>query len=382
MKKLGVVRDVFFISFAGYFAQGALYPQGSIISQFFLLLILMISAFYFIYTLLLSDNKNLFYKTWTAFLFLNVIGYILTGNFSDPKEFGMFKGILLGFLPYYPVYYFAQRNVLESKHLIRFFILMLPVAILSYFFNASEILSSRANLEDNIVNNMAYNFVALIPFVFLIKKNKILSIGLMAFLIFFIIQGAKRGALITGSVGLLIFLYYQLRTIEKKNRIRGFILTFIGICLLIFYAVDFFQKNEFLISRMQQLDEGGSGRSIIFAKIFSSWLDSENFLNLLFGYGFAASRELSGSFAHNDWLELLSNFGLLGVTLYAVLFYTTGKYIFNRQWSKDKRLLMLAIVLSWLTISLFSMGYTNQSDAFFRAILLAYLIGNKKGSLS
>src|SRR5690606_33931253 len=124
----------------------------------FLLLILMISIFYFIYTLLLPDNKNLFYKSWTAFLFLNVIGYLLTGDFSDPKVFGMFKGILLGSLSYYPIYYFAQRNVLESKHLIRFFTLMLPVAILSYSFNANEILSGSAKSEDNIVNNVAYNF--------------------------------------------------------------------------------------------------------------------------------------------------------------------------------------------------------------------------------
>jgi len=131
---------------------------------------------------------------------------------------------------------------------------------------------------------------------------------------------------------------------------------------------------------MEQLDEG-SGRNIIYAKILKGWWESDNYWNVVFGYGFAASKDFAGTFAHNDWLELLSNFGILGVLLYAIIFYTTGKQVFNRHWLQDKRLLMLVVVMSWFTVTLFSMGYTDQKNAFLRTIFIAYLVGNKNNSI-
>lgn len=95
---------------------------------------------------------------------------------------------------------------------------------------------------------------------------------------------------------------------------------------------------------MENMLEGNvSGRDRIYANIFNGWLDSDNFINLLFGYGFAGSRLLSGSghFAHNDWLELLSNFGLLGVTIYIVLFYSASKFIRNNKWGSDKKIIFI-----------------------------------------
>jgi len=381
MKKLDFVRDILFISFAGYFAQGSLYTMGSLMSKLFLLLILGISIFYFLITVISQDKKSLFYKGWTFFLILNIIGFFLTGDFAKSHQFGMFKGVLTSSLVFYPAYYFASKGALKSKHMLRFFVLMLPIAIFSFFSNASEILSQRSSVSEDLVNNQAYGFVALMPFVFLIKR-RMLSIVVMAFIMFFIIQGAKRGAVITGAGGIVLFIYYQLRTINKKNKVKGYALTFIGISGLAFYANDFYKKNEYLISRMQELDEGGvSGRDTIFATIFNSWVQSDNLWNLIFGYGFAASWDIAGNFAHNDWLELLSNFGLLGVTLYVIIFYAALKYIFNKQWTIDKRLLLLTVILSWFTISLFSMGYTNLGNGYVRAILLAYLIGNKNKML-
>ena len=204
----------------------------------------------------------------------------------------------------------------------------------------------------------------------------------MLILVFFIIQGSKRGAIITGVVGVFIYIYYQLRTIEKKHRVKGYFITAIGIVALGYFIYNFYLENEFLSYRMESLLEGGgSGRDVIFSKILSGWYNSDNLMNLLFGYGFAGSQKITGGlFAHNDWLELLSNYGLIGVSIYLMLFYSAYKLIRYSQWYSDKRILFICVVSMWFLVTLFSMAYTS-TGGYLQAIMLAYLIGSDNRKL-
>ena len=377
--KLGYIRDLLFISIAGYFSQGVFYAKGSTISQLFLIIIIAISSYYFIRMFLMEHKKSLFYNAWTALLVVNIIGFIFTGTISSKEDQGMFKGILLSSLPFYPLYYFARRGALQSKHLIRFLIIILPITMSQYFFNANRILMERDSGNEDVVNNLAYSFVWLLPFAFLFKKRKLLSIGFAAFLMFFIILGAKRGALITGAIGLLVFIYYQMRTVSRRNRKRGYAILLIGVVTLGYYTYDFYQKNEFLVARMDNLD-GGSGRVIIFKSILNNWSSNDHIRHLVFGNGFLASKDLSatGNRAHNDWLELLSNFGLIGLVIYGILFYAAIKIILEKNWGIDKKSLMLTVILMWFFVTMFSMGYTNGANGYLRAIILGLLIGNRE----
>lgn len=377
----GYIRNILFATILIYFAQGSLYARGSIISQVCLILMLAISGHYFIKSILLKNTHSLFFHSWTALLLLNVLGFVFSGNYTDPFHFGMFKGIIISSLLFYPFYYFAHIGVLRSEHLIMFFFLILPITILQYYFNADQILMERVSTNMNLVNNRSYSFVWLIPFVFLIAKKKALSILAMAVIMFFIIDGAKRGALIIGVIGLVFFILYQIQTVDRKNRLIGYLLVGTGVIVLSYVTYNFYLANEFLISRLGALDEGGSGRDRIFTTIFEVWQNSNSFLRLLFGFGFASSRDFAGNYAHNDWLELLSNFGLLGVSIYGVLFYSAVRYLWNRQWPLDQRWLMLTIVMMWFFVSLFSMGYTNSDNGYLRAILLGFLIGDNNRRL-
>lgn len=366
-----------------YFSQGVFYATGSIISQLCLFSYLSVSGIYLVKLLLIRRDKGLFFKAWTALLLINVLGFVFTGYLSNPFHFGMFKGILISLLPFYPNYYFSRKGILRSKHLIIFFFVMLIISILQFFYNREQILLERVSGNEDVVNNAAYMFVNLIPFVFLIKKRKIISLLSILILVFFIIQGSKRGAILTGSVGVLIYIYYQLRTIEKKHRVKGYFITAIGIVVLGYFIYNFYLENEFLSYRIQSMLEGGSSqRDRIYLDIFNGWYDSGNIINLIFGFGFAGSQQLaSGSFAHNDWLELLSNFGLLGISIYLMLFYSAYKLIRYSQWDSDKRIIFICVVAMWFLITLFSMGYTS-TGGYLQAIMLAYLIGSEKRKLA
>lgn len=360
-----------------YFSQGVFYATGSIISQLCLFSFLSLSGIYLLKILLTQVKKELFFKTWTALLLINVLGFVFTGYLSNSSHFGMFKGILISSLPFYPIYYFSRKGILRSNYLIMFFFVMLMISILQFFYNREQILLERISGNEDVVNNAAYMFVNLIPFVFLIKKSKTISILSMLVLVFFIIQGSKRGAILTGSVGVLIYIYYQLRTIEKKHRIKGYFITAVGIVVLVYFIYNFYLENEFLSYRIQSMLEGDSSqRDRIYSDIFSGWYNSGNIINLIFGYGFAGSQQLaSGSFAHNDWLELLSNYGIVGVFIYLLLFFSAFKLIKNPNLSNDKKLLLICVVSTWFLITLFSMGYTS-TGGYLRAIILAFLVGS------
>lgn len=371
-----VLRNFLFILIALYFTQGSLYATESIIAKSSLLFILLISSFYLIKSLLISNKKGVFYYTWMALLFLNVVGFIINGSFSG-AYFSQIKKILTALLPFFPFYYFAYKGFLVKEHLLRFFIVLLPIAVAGYYSSRNDILLESLNNIENVVTNKAYFFVVLIPYVFLLGKRKIFSISVLLLLLFFIIQSAKRGALITGIIGSLVFIYYQLTTINPKRRVPSFILSLAGVFLLIWFSYDFYISNDFLINRIQKIDEGGSGRDVIYSNLFSNWFESDSVVNFLFGFGFVSTIKYSGTgnLAHNDWLELLTNFGLLGICIYLSVFGAAIRFVFYSKVEREDRLMMVAIILTWFLQTLFSMYYT-VSTTVLTSILLGYLFGN------
>lgn len=382
MKKTDTyLKYTLFILFILYESQGLFYESGSIISRSILAVIMVISGVYMVKTFALPRKKG-FYKAWTAFLFLNIIGFFFTGRLSDSYHFGMFKSTLVCLLSFYPFYYFSAKKQLAAKELLIFFLIMLPIAIAQFYRSRIMVLTERNLIDEDIVNNAAYKFVLLFPFVFLIRKNKVLSAVLALVMLFFIIAGSKRGAVAVGAVILLWYFYYQMKMIDEKQKWKGYLLSFVSIAAVVFLGYRYYLGNEYLQYRLELAAQGDvSGRNIIYSNIWNSWLNS-NFFHFLFGYGFAASIKITdGSFAHNDWLEILSNFGLLGAIIFAALFYQGFKLCLNKEWERDKRILMAAIITSAFATTLFSMWYTSLGT-YLNAMLLAYLVGNKSEKLA
>ncbi|WP_418637609.1 O-antigen ligase family protein [Winogradskyella sp.] len=381
MKKDKLLIKVLLLLYLLYFSQGIVYGQSSIISQLALLCILIICCVSLVKSFLLVRKHNYFYKIWTSFLFLNILGFILTSSFSNVINFGMFKGVLVTSLSFYPFYYVSLKMIQIKQYLTVFLFLMLPLSIAHYYTNQISIFADRITDNTNVVNNAAYLFVSLIPFLFFIKR-KIISYILLAIISFFIIGAAKRGALIAGILGVLVYLYYLLKeqSIENKlKRIRIYLVLLIGLIIVGYFAYNQFLENEFLKNRLEEMVEGNtSNRTENYTLIWEGWLSAESFVHLIFGFGFAASREMTGGlFAHNDWMEALSNFGLLGFTLYLFLFINLIKNIKKNTCTLEERMQLIAITLIWFFMTLVSMFYTSL-NSFLMVMLLGYLIGRDK----
>lgn len=376
--KLNCVREILLLSIIIYFSQGAILPQGTIITQVLLLLIFAISIFYCIKIIFLEYKKSIFIWAWFLLLVLCIIGYFFTLDLSNPFYFGQIKAISLFFLPLFPFYYLAKNGKLTESHLLRFFIITLFVTILNFNHEKDLILESRFSNKEDVVNNISYIFAFLIPYIFLFKKN-VISFFMMAIVSIFIIQGAKRGALIVGAVGILFFIYYKLSNIDYRYRVRSYALSFFAIISLIAYLYKYFLSNDFLISRLSKIEEGGSGRDIIYSNLLKAWYNSDNILNFIFGYGFSSTLKFSGTghFAHNDWLELLTNFGILGISLYLIIFFGLLEIAFRKGFKKEYKVTLLAITCMWFVTTLFSMIFNTQYSILF-TLIIAFLIGRNK----
>ncbi len=379
IKKDNLVIEVLLFCLIIYFSQGIVFATGTIVSQLALLLILLISSYFTLKVMTLRVSQTSFIWAWLLLISINVFGYIFVSTFKviDASYLNMLKSILICTLPFYPFYYFSKKRSLLKTHLIRFFLIMVGVAILQFYSQKESILSTRISDREDVVNNAGYYFVMLLPYTLLFKK-KILSYLSLFILLLFIVQSAKRGAIITALSFSIIFIYYQIFTQSSKHFVRNIATSTIILIFISSYLYNYFLNNDYLIARFNQIDEGGSGRNIIYYNLIESWYGSDNIINFIFGYGFKSSTNFSGTgnLAHNDWLELLINFGIFGFITYLFVFTSLiSKIIFTKTIETVDRTIIICIICIWFFLSLFSMFYGNTIGVFI-IILLAYTLGN------
>src|SRR5690606_3106673 len=111
-------------------------------------------------------GSRTFFSFWTSLLVLNVIGFLFTAEFSNSLHWGMFRSILISSLPFYPFYYLARKGKQYDSIFSAFLFCMIPLVIMQFYLEETSILETRD--KSDVVNNVSYFFVGLIPFVFFI----------------------------------------------------------------------------------------------------------------------------------------------------------------------------------------------------------------------
>lgn len=362
---------VFFIAL--YFCQGVLYPSGFILGKISVLIIITISCFYMFKTFLLKKGKSVLLYSIVALIFINTLGFLFEGQYNG-IYISQYRNILLAMLPFFPFYYYGLRGYDLRGMLVKLLFVMLPIAILSFYTNKNSLAEADLYNSENFVSNTGYFFVALMPCIFLLGKKRFLSIILFLIILFFIIQSAKRGALIAALICSLMFFYYQFKMIDPRKRLQEYIISILVTLILLKFSFDLYFSSDFLVQRMSQIDEGGSGRNIIYENLWNNWNQSNNIINYIFGFGFVSTILYSGTghLAHNDWLELLTNFGLIGVSIYIIFFISIFYIFFSKKIDINLRLMLLSVVLMGIFQTLFSMLYTTPTTMFF-CIYFAYI---------
>ncbi len=348
-----------------YSLQGILYGSGSMFTQGLLLLFLIIGVLGFFKTFTQHASNPRFVGTWAVLFILLTVAYIIS-----PKEvygsayeaigrattFGQYKNICFVFLSFFAVYYFSKWTKISDRYIIILGLVLIGAAVMRYFYSLRVLQEDSA--RDMFQNNAAYCIIAIIPFMpHLFKKWRLLAGVIAIALIALVLNAAKRGAIVSLIVALGFTAIYLLRR-TKVSPFRQFLLIalVVGIAAFMYY---YSLQNEFLMDRIDDTREGNIGtREVAYVMLWQHWLDADIF-HKVFGYGLMQTVNVWGNTAHNDWLELLTDNGLLGVIIYLVFFVYLFKYI---KGMKNDTVLQLGAYLAMMVLlvkTLFSMGYTD-----------------------
>ena len=188
-----------------------------------------------------------------------------------------------------------------------------------YFFNYSFHIFEELEAQ----NNGAYTLLYFLPFLLCLKKNYLRIAGMVVILAALLFS-LKRGGLVAFAIAIMAYwLVYSFSFNKKKAGLGVFLLSVFVIVAFVYFYMYFDEMTGNLLStRFQNLqDDGGSGRLDTYPVVWSH-IKSSSFLNLVFGHGWNAVKLECGldRSAHNDFLEILYDFGIIVFAIY-LLFY-------------------------------------------------------------
>lgn len=382
MKKLKIslnksTSNLLLALFVLYFSQGVLIPTG-VVGSILLLSIFIIS---FAFMLIMTVKKELTntIRIWIAFFLIPILSYMINFTFSskmDDINFSIFRQILINFLPFFPAYFFAKKGILTKNNLILFLLVLLPILSVNFINSLSTLQFERG--KEDIVSNAIYPVIGLLPFAFLINR-RIIKFGIIVFISFLALQSNKRAAIIICIIALGFFVYQNIYLSSYKNKFWTYAFAFFFSIGILYYAYDLYQQDPFLQLRIELMLEGNSsGRDDIIKGMFNSWYQSDRFINYLFGLGFNSTYyySASGNVSHNDWLDVLTSYGLVGFFIYSALWISLVKNAFSNDWNKPKKLNYILILIIAFLSSMVFRWYVSPFP-FMNTLLLPYLLATK-----
>lgn len=271
------------------------------------------------------------------------------GNFSWTMLIILNMSILW-ILSYIFFYFQTLKNSTTVYGSVWFFFLIYMIASVYYFIHASFTLNRIPVL------NIAYCVLAFLPFIF----TKAGSFGrCVACLLMLgpVLLSMKRGAYI--ALPIMLFAENWVRSLTQKDLFKRILIMLVLAGLLIagFYMADFY-SDGFISSRFsyEQLADG-SGRRNMYALAWKDILHRP-FGTLLTGTGAGSSIQAVGTGIHNEWLEFLFSYGLIGLGLYTLLIISMLVKLYYALRSRSPYAPAVIMMCSlYLLLSMISTGY-------------------------
>ena len=169
--------------------------------------------------------------------------------------------------------------------------------------------------------NASYTIVYMLPFL-LLNEKRLFRIVAILLAILCTLMSLKRGGMLSLGIGLaLYFLVYSKVSSGKLISFRGVFIAIIAVTAITYLVIYFNESMEGLVfNRFASLEQDeGSGRGDIYKQV-QRMISNSSLIGYIFGHGWGGvARDSSlGLSAHNDFLEIIYDFGFISFLLYLV----------------------------------------------------------------
>lgn len=336
----------------------------------------------FLATAILTISPNLhtlsrFEKTVIAFWAMHLIYFFASYFWLGSPSTTLIGNISVSLLSIPLFMTLGRRGVMTQRFYLVATIALVLSALVYYWTMKIKLLTALLLAEDTTINASVV-FLCIIPLIYILK-NRYLSYSLLLVCVYFIMDAAKRGNIVCALPVILLFIFYTFRNKQVRFYEKSIFVAFF--LFAVSWGLKQYEQNEYLQKRMEQTMEGNSsGRDRIYENSWKVYSESQYIKNIILGYGFQATyyNKQIGNYAHNDWLELLVDNGIVGELVYALIFILLFKMIIKEK-NIQKRYLLLAIASIWLLKSMFSMSFTD--DITYTLFLLFGYVTQKEESV-
>lgn len=379
MKKVSAQCNLFLLITLLYSTQGAFFQAGGVVSRALLMLSLLISSYYFVIVNIRYRDSyyikclNFFIGIITLYGIINIlVGKTIFFNGTQVENYTYLTNNYVGLLPIYTLYFFSRKEIITQEKIKHITFILVAVAIISYIVSYRTGIASNVTEYEQVTNNAGYIVLSLFPLLFFWRSKLLVQYTLLVIIMLLVIFSMKRGAIMIGGILLVWFLYRSFKVFTRKEKVFLILFGIILCYFVITYVVDFFKESDYAQFLIEKTINGNSsGRDILYAKAWNH-IVSSNIFTFLFGSGANATYEILGNRAHNDWLEILINQGLLGFIIY--MFYW---YALFRTWRETKNNELMysafgAFILLYALKSLFSMSYDSMQ--IYSSIILCWSV--------
>lgn len=318
-----------------------------------------------------SPNKgfNSFYKLFAWWLIYYSIAYLLTPHY-DIGITGYFR--VTWFINAFLITYICCRRIENPTKLVTIaFALIILINVYFVYLNLFDGIVSL-DIEEIGVSNLVFWSFCAIPVLFLIK-NPLYRNSLLVLTAVICLFTMKRSAFIA-LAGILFFYYISSRRMNnsvsvKKNRKLTYVVCFIGIIsLIIAFQDQFFEILQRNFDRLDSIQEDrGSNRLTVWDDVIKAF-DYNSTFDWIIGNGMGSTYfKAKHTTAHNDFLTVLFEFGIIGLLFYLVFMIKVLKRAieFWKNYSEYTMCLVSSIII------LFVVG--NVGDLFTCYSYLAYI---------
>lgn len=390
MNKYLTVPNIYIFLAFGHSVTNSIFPNVVLTRLFYVPFYLI--TIYYIFKVFHECRLNMYMKALTIMSIMICLYsalFMIVGTDSTWKvqtsPFNYFTHMFFSISPIYVFYYFGVKDMVDESWFQKIILLLILSAYANYYSNLTMMLSNLRIGQTESTNNGGYVWAAMLPVTSFFRKKPLVQYILLTAFTMMVIACFKRGAILCAFFIDIIVIFESFRGSSTKNKIVA-ILAFLTAFFLMMSFVDTLSSNNDYFSRRVEatLDGDSSGRDYIYMSLWDFYTNSADVFNSFFGYGAWATRHYLGYEAHQDWLELLIDYGLLGLVLYSYYWYSFYKAcrISGYLVSTNVSIALKSSFILYLLASLFSMSLNDMK--FYTTIVIGYCMAEiyKKQEMS